>query len=95
MSRWDADATNAGTPPTDTGSGISPSVGAAGITAGVGLIGGLMAQRAQKKAAARQRQFEFETNKTQQLANIELQRGKSQQVALNNIVTSLRSAFLG
>jgi len=63
----------------------------AGIMAGAALLGGLMQQRANRKAQKRQLEFQ----KFQNIAQIEQNRGTLQQNALNNIMASLRSAFGG
>lgn len=64
---------------------------AAGVAGGLGLIGGLVKARAQR----RQQEAQLQAQKAQNLQQLELQKGQQQQAGFNSIITALRSAFLG
>ena len=63
----------------------------AGIGAGVGTLGAILSARERRK----QRQRQAESQKFQNISRIEQQQGVQKQAALSNIVSALRSAFLG
>jgi len=62
-----------------------------GIGAGVGTLGGIASIRAGRK----RRQAAAEQRKQENIARIEQQRGQQTQAAFGNIISALRSAFLG
>ena len=76
---------------TDPATGDLTKFGSSSISAGALTLAAVLGARAKRKAA----ELERKRQSFRDVAKIEQQKGAEQQAGLQNIISSLRSAFLG